>query len=164
MVCWVLYFMVRCYMLINALRSKSSIDDTFDLWLHYPHIRVSLAASYLVREPGPLYALHGTEGSFLKWGIDPQEEELKKGIAPGSKGWGKEPESEFGLLHTTLNGKDIKERIATTPGDYTAFYSNIYRAIRHGEKLAVDPGESAMVTKIIEAAFLSHNEKRHVDI
>ena len=149
---------------ILALRSNSSIDDTFELWLHYPNVRVSLAASYLVREPGPRYALHGTGGSFLKWGIDPQEEELKKGAVPGTKGWGEEPESEFGLLHTTLNGKDIKEKIATTPGDYSAFYANIYRAIRHGEKLAVEPGEAAMVIKIIEAAFLSHNEKRRVEI
>jgi len=149
---------------IRNLRSNSSIDDTFELWLHYPQVRVSLSASYLVREPGPRYALHGTEGSFLKWGIDPQEEELKKGAVPGIKGWGEESESDFGLLHTTLNGKDIKERIPTIPGDYSAFYANIYRAIRHGEKLAVDPGEAAMVIKIIEAAFLSHNEKRRVEI
>ncbi|TVQ85990.1 MAG: oxidoreductase [Bacteroidetes bacterium] len=149
---------------IRALRSNSSIDDTFELWLHYPQVRVSLSASYLVREPGPRFELHGTEGSFLKWGIDPQEEELKKDAVPGSIGWGEEPESEFGLLHTTLDGKDIKERIATIPGDYTAFYNNIYRAIRRGEKLAVEPGEAAMVIKIIEAAFLSQNEKRQIKI
>ena len=149
---------------IRALRSNSIIDDTFELWLHYPDIRVSLSASYLVREPGPRYTLHGTEGSFLKWGIDPQEGDLKKGTVPGTKGWGEEPESEFGLLNTTLQGKDVKEKLATIPGNYPTFYANLYRAIRHGEKLAVDPYEAAMVTKIIEAAFLSHKEKRAVAV
>ena len=149
---------------IRNLRSNSSIDDTFELWLHYPQVRVSLSASYLVREPGPRYTLHGTEGSFLKWGIDPQEEELKKGAIPGSKGWGEEPESDFGLLHTTLNGKEIKEKIATIPGDYPAFYANLYNAIRHGEKLAVEPDEAALVIQIIEAAFSSQNEKRQIKI
>ncbi len=149
---------------IRALRTSSDVDDTFELWLHYPDIRVSLSASYLVREPGPRYTLHGTEGSLLKWGIDPQEAELKKGVIPGSKGWGEEPESEFGLLHTTLQGKDVKEKLATIPGNYPAFYANLYSAIRHGEKLAVNPAEAAMVTKIIEAAFISHKEKRAVEV
>jgi scyllo-inositol 2-dehydrogenase (NADP+) len=149
---------------IRALREGSLVDDTFELWLQYPDVKVTVAASYLVREPGPRYSLHGTEGSWLKWGIDPQEDDLKLGKIPGSEGWGKEPPEEYGLLHTTFDGKDMKEKLPTDPGNYPAFYENIHYVLRENGTLAVKAEESAMVTKIIEAAFESHKLKKTVNL
>ena len=40
-----------------------------------------LKASVFVKEQGPRYSLHGTKGSFIKYGIDPQEEMLKEAIS-----------------------------------------------------------------------------------
>ncbi|MGB3617015.1 MAG: Gfo/Idh/MocA family oxidoreductase, partial [Catalinimonas sp.] len=69
---------------LRAERPGSRIHDAFDLVLDYGHgrPRVVLRASVLVREPAPRYTLHGTAGSFLKWGLDPQEARLKAGRWP----------------------------------------------------------------------------------
>ncbi|MFH0756265.1 MAG: Gfo/Idh/MocA family oxidoreductase [Bacteroidota bacterium] len=63
----------RLYCESRLLRDGAKTDDSFDLLLHYPGFKCMLRSSYLVREPGPRFILHGTAGSYLKWGIDPQE-------------------------------------------------------------------------------------------
>ena len=40
-----------------------------------------LAAS-IVAQPRPRFAIHGTGGSFVKYGLDPQEDQLKTGASP----------------------------------------------------------------------------------
>lgn len=149
---------------VRNMRTAGKIDDSFDIWMAYPDVKVKVCGSYLVREPGPRYTLHGTEGSFLKWGIDPQEEALKAGKLPGLPEWGEEPEEEWGLLHTRIEGKDYRGRYHTVPGDYTQFYDNLYLAIRHNEPLAVKPEESALGIKIIEACFESAQRKKVVKV
>ncbi len=143
-------------------RDESRVDDNYDLRLRYEGIKVTLKGSYLVKEPGPRYLLHGTQGSFLKWGIDPQEERLKQGILPDAPGFGDELEENWGLLNTQLKGLDFRGKIRTEPGNYPAFYNNLYHCIRFGEPLEVDPHEPAMVIRIIEAAFRSDREKREI--
>lgn len=147
---------------VRAMRSGSKVDDSFDVWLQYPDVKVFVRGSYLVREQGPRYALHGTEGSFLKWGIDPQEDELKSGRLPVGDHWGQEPESEWGLLHTTFEGKLIRERYETIAGNYQAYYDNVYAAIRENQSLEVTAEQGALVIRIIEAALQSSLENKVV--
>jgi predicted dehydrogenase len=67
---------------IRRMKSYSKVDDYFDLRLEYENLIVTLHASMLVREMGPRYMIHGTKGSYIKSGEDPQEEMLKAGIKP----------------------------------------------------------------------------------
>src|SRR3984957_4831652 len=69
-------------------RDGARADDWFHAVLQYDRMRVILHASALVPEVGPRFVLHGTQGSFRKYGLDPQEEALKMGGKPGSAGWG----------------------------------------------------------------------------
>ncbi|MFO7997705.1 MAG: Gfo/Idh/MocA family oxidoreductase [Bacteroidales bacterium] len=140
---------------IRAMRTGGQVDDSFEVWMEYPEVKVKVCGSYLVREPGPRYILHGTEGSFLKWGTDPQEKDLKNGRLPGSKNWGVEARENRGLLHTRINGKKLREKIPTLPGNYPAFYEGISRSIREGSPPDVTARQGAMVIRIIEAAFES---------
>ena len=149
---------------IRALRDESQVDDSFDVWMKYPEVKVLVRASYLVREQGPRYILHGTDGSFLKWGIDPQEEALKAGHIPQGRDWGTEESSEWGLLHTTLEGRDIRERYPTIAGNYQAYYNNVYEAIRHSAPLQVPAREAALVIRVIEAALQSSEENCVISI
>jgi scyllo-inositol 2-dehydrogenase (NADP+) len=149
---------------IRSLREGSRVDDAFDLWLDYPDIKVKLSGSYLVKEQGPRYILHGQEGSFLKWGTDPQEEALSEGKKPGGKAWGKENKKHWGLLHTTIDGKALRERLPGAHGNYPAFFDNLYKAIRLGEPLAIGPEEAAMVVRVIEAAYESSDTKKSVKV
>lgn len=149
---------------IRKFRTGARVDDTFELWLDYPDKRVSVSGSYLVREEGPRFILHGTEGSFLKWGTDPQEEALANGKKPGGATWGKEHSKFRGLLNTTMDGKTLRDRLPGAHGNYPAYFENIYRAIRLGEPPAVTPEQAALVVRIIEAAFESAETKRAVEL
>jgi scyllo-inositol 2-dehydrogenase (NADP+) len=145
---------------IRIQRTGGKIDDAFTLWLGYPDVKVTLKASYLVREPGPRYLLHGTEGSFLKHGIDPQEEALKKGDLPGGPGWGTEPEAEWGRLNTEIG--PYNGPYETLPGNYTAYYENVHQALTGKAGLAVTAAQANLVVKVIEAAFESHRSGHRV--
>ena len=147
---------------IRTLRTGGKIDDNFELLLKYDDIKVSLKGSYLVKEPGPKYLLHGTEGSFLKWGIDPQEEALKQGNLPLGDKWGMEEKKDWGKLNTLVNGLHLESLVETIPGNYHAYYNNIYNAIRKKAGLNVKPQQSANVIRIIEAGFLSSREGRDI--
>ncbi len=61
-------------------------------------MRVILKARNLVFNPGPRYQVHGTQGSFLKTGIDPQEQELIARKSPLNKIWGQGKEENDGIL------------------------------------------------------------------
>ena len=54
-------------------RPQAVADDYFSLTLHYGARRVVLGCSTLVAAPRPRFALHGTQGSFVKHGLDPQD-------------------------------------------------------------------------------------------
>ncbi|HYW96090.1 MAG TPA: Gfo/Idh/MocA family oxidoreductase, partial [Bacteroidales bacterium] len=149
---------------IRMMRPGAKVDDSFDLHLRYTGLKVVVRGGYLVREAGPRYILHGTEGSFLKWGLDPQEETLKQGNLPVGDNWGKEHQDDFGLLNTTIGDLHFRGRIETLPGNYSAYYDNIYRALRHGEALAVTARQGANVIRIIEAAYRSARERRTISI
>jgi len=66
--------------------------------------------------------------SFVKHGIDPQEQALAGGGVLGSEEWGTEPEAAWGTL--TAEGTPEKRKVETLPGNYMAFYDNLYNASR----------------------------------
>jgi scyllo-inositol 2-dehydrogenase (NADP+) len=141
---------------IGVQRTHGKVDDCYLIIMRYGHLDAHLKASYLVREEGPRYILHGTEGSFLKWGIDPQEQHLKDGRYPDEAGWGEEPKKLWGKLNTDHKGLHFTGRVETISGNYQAYYDNIYQAIRHQGDLIVKPEQSLDVMKIIEAAIESN--------
>lgn len=149
---------------LRKVRPGSQIFDYFDIRLHYPSFAAILKCSYLVKEEGPRYTLHGTEGSFLKWGIDPQEEALKTGTLPVGEEWGKEPESKQGWLNALANQPDAIVRVPTIPGNYTSFYDNLYHAVRHRMALAVKPQEARDTIRILELCLESHLHRRTIEV
>jgi scyllo-inositol 2-dehydrogenase (NADP+) len=149
---------------IRTMRQGSTVDDSFELWMRYDQVKVVLSSSLLVREPGPRFTLHGTEGSFLKWGLDPQEEALKNGEMPGGVDWGTEKEVEWGLLSTSLKGSAVRGTFETLPGCYQEYYNDICRAIRTGTEPAVTAKAAALVIRIIEAAFESSTTGKSVRV
>lgn len=149
---------------LSVMREGGKVTDYYDLRLHYNDVSVILKCSYLVREPGPRYSLHGTLGSFHKWGIDPQEEMLKSGRLPDEPGWGSEPSSEWGHINTEINGIHFTGKVETIAGNYNLFYQNVYDALVHGTELLVKPEESRDCLRVLEACLLSNQEKRTVEI
>ncbi|MFO7614791.1 MAG: Gfo/Idh/MocA family oxidoreductase [Bacteroidales bacterium] len=149
---------------IRKQRAEGGVDDCFDVRLYYDRLTVTLKASVFVKEPGPRYILHGTKGSFIKYGIDPQEEMLKMGEMPGEEEWGKEDQGNWGLLHAEMNGLQYHGNIETEPGNYMDFYNNVRDVLLHSAEMAVHPGEARNVIRIIELAFESQKEERKMQI
>ena len=149
---------------LDSYRPNAQVGDYFDVKLFYPSHRVILKSSYYVREPLPGYILHGRKGSFIKSKADVQEADLQAGKSPDSKDWGKEPDTEQGLLHTEKDGKTIKESIPTLPGNYMDYFDNIFDAIRHHNPLSVKAEDAMMVIAIIEAALKSNEEHKVIEL
>jgi scyllo-inositol 2-dehydrogenase (NADP+) len=149
---------------IRVLRTGGRVDDAFTLLLGYEGIKVTLKASYLVKESGPRYYLHGSNGSYLKYGIDPQEEALKGGELPEGKNWGKEAMEDWGILNTEAGGKSVRGKYETLPGCYGEYYDNIARALNEGIEPAVLSEQANLVIRIIEAAMESNKTGKRIQI
>jgi scyllo-inositol 2-dehydrogenase (NADP+) len=145
-----------------VIRDNSQVDDYMELLLFYPGMRVRVKSSYLVREPIPSYVVNGHLGSFLKSRTDVQERHLLAGEMPGGPGWGVEPETERGLLHTERDGKVIREYVPTERGDYMDFFTGVYESIRHDRPLPVTAEEAVRIIRVIEKAYQSRDEKKIV--
>lgn len=135
-------------------------DDAFELLLYYPDFKVTLKASALIKEPTPRFALYGTEGAYVKYGMDPQEEALKAGLLPNIPDWGEEDASSYGIL----NHKTTREYIPTLPGSYPDFYSKVYDAIENNGEMPVTGEDGISVMEIIEAALKSHSLKTRISL
>ena len=141
---------------IRTLRPGSEIDDYFYIQLGYADKSVILKSSMLVFHNQLRYVLHGTKGSFIKGGLDVQEETLRQYLLPTSEPWGYEPEDRWGQLYT----QEVSQVVESEPGNYMPLYDNLYDAIVNGEELAVKPEEILRTARVIDLAFQSSKEKR----
>lgn len=148
---------------IKSQRPWAKADDCFDVRLHYPTLTVTLKSSMLAKIPGPTFQIHGTKGSYVKYGLDVQEENLNKGMIPNTPDWGKEPESIWGKLITEYNGVKINSVVESENGDYRDYFINLRDTILGKAELAVKPEEARNVIRVIELAFQSSKEGRTVE-
>jgi len=132
---------------IFAQRPAAVVDDYFDLTLHCGTRRVCLRASSLVSAPRPRFAAHGSGGSFVKYGLDPQEDQLKAGMDPREPGFGVEKRS---AVLTRPDG--AVEQVAGERGRYLAFYEGVVAAIRDGAPVPVDPADARSGLMLIDLA------------
>jgi predicted dehydrogenase len=143
-----------------ALRQRESatVDDAFDVHMQYPRLWTSLRARIIAYSPGPHLLVHGTEGTFVKYGMDPQEEILRSSNYPDGldwgADWGEDPEQLWGTL-SRVNERPRK--VKTEPGDYRGFYANVRDAIEGKAALDVTP-EQALRT--MRALLLAHKSSR----
>ena len=131
-------------------RENSEIDDAFDIKLDYGKLKVTLKSSLLVREDTPRYIIHGKKGSFIKHGIDEQEDHLKMSVKPIDTGFGIESVKNSGILNTEINGLIIKGTIETEKGNWALLFQNLHDAIVDGKELLIKPEEVLEQIRIIE--------------
>ena len=143
---------------IRIERDGAAADDAFDVTLYYPHMRAFVRASMLAASPGPTFAVHGTNGSFIKYGLDPQEAALKSGRMPDEANWDAEPSELYGRL-TTAEGT---RTIPTIPSSFTHYYENVRDAILGRAQLAVTPEQALKVMRGLELAVASSQQRRAV--
>ncbi|MDE3183617.1 MAG: Gfo/Idh/MocA family oxidoreductase [Bacteroidota bacterium] len=149
---------------LRIQRKGAKAIDNFEVIMHYPGIKASIKGGMLVREPLPRFILLGNDGSFVKYGMDVQEEALKAGFTSLTKNnWGIEPPDIWGTINTELNGQHFIGKIESEKGDYAAYYLNVYHTILGKEDLIVTPLQARNTIRILELAMQSEKEKRTID-
>jgi len=145
---------------VRIERDGAAVDDAFDVTLLYPRLRVQLRGTMLASKPAPHFLIHGTNGSYVKYGLDPQENALKRGELPGGSAWGKEPQEAWGTLSRIEVDELTEQAIPTEPGDYRGYYENVRDAILGKVALAVTPQGALSVMRVLELAQQSSSERR----
>lgn len=141
---------------VRMIRADSTNDDYFEIRLFYSDKRVILKSNMMAPDNSLRYVIHGSTGSFVKHGLDIQEETQRKDVLPNTPDWGREPESQYGTL-TTEAGKTTIESL---PGNYHHLYNNLARAIRGEIQPEVTPEQVYAVIRIMELARQSSREGR----
>jgi predicted dehydrogenase len=153
-------------------RDATDIEDAFDITLHYDRLLAHCRATMLACDAAPRFLLHGTLGSFKKYGLDPQEPTLVAGgkVPPvgDARPWLADSESEWGTLTVAPNPADpgtlIRTRIETELGDYRGYYANVRDAINGKARLEVQSEDAYRVIRLLEMARESSDEERTVPV
>ncbi|VUC24569.1 unnamed protein product [Clonostachys rosea] len=143
--------------------------DSIAVELTYPdgllvNIRTSVLSAEVVQ---PRFWVRGTKGSFQKWTLDPQEDQLIAGMKATDPGFGRDDSKN---LRLTLVGEDNVPREAPAPGNepvtYKAFYMELAKALASGEDkdVPVRATQARDVLRLIEAVIESAKMNRDVVI
>lgn len=147
---------------IFAQRENAETDDYFHVILGYEKLRVILHSGSIIPSNGPRFQIHGSKGSFIKYGIDGQEAALKEGKKPVNYLWGEDDPQFYGKLVTVDGEKEKQETIETLHGSYITYYKKIAESILEGKSAPVTAHEGLLVIKVIEAALKSSTEKQAI--
>ena len=149
---------VTCDMVVQ--RPGGLTPDWVHAVLRYPDRRVVLNAAMIAAAPDVRFAVHGTKGSWLKSGLDTQEDQSKSGMAPGAPGWGVDPNPA-----TFIDGETFARSPAPGPaGNYLAYYAGIAAALRSEGPNPVPPEEALLTMRVIDAGLRSARERREIDL
>src|SRR5881409_234298 len=140
---------------IRIERDGAVVDDAFDVTLYYRHVRAVLRASMLRPPVGPTWMVHGTKGSFIKHGMDPQEAALKAGRTPDEPDWDTEPPELYGTLTTP----DGTRTVPIIRSSFTHYYENVRDAILGKAPPAVTPAQALDVMRGLELAVASSRQR-----
>lgn len=134
------------------LRTNSQTTDYFHVLLHYNNLEVILHASSFSATPNNRFRVEGTKGSFVKYGYDPQEEQLKSGVTPEDSLYGVEMPEHYGHFYSDSSNEPIE----TENGCYHRYYSKVAEAIKSGSENPINPVEVIEVLNILELAERSN--------
>ncbi|KZO99240.1 putative NAD binding Rossmann fold oxidoreductase [Calocera viscosa TUFC12733] len=154
-----------------------AFDDSFVALFHYPvsatrklPLTVTLRGAILsLLNPQLRFTVKGTRASWVKYGLDVQEPQLRlaQPMSLTDPRFGVEPTELEGTL-TTLDaaGQPASKKVPTERGDYTQWYKNVGQALQAGDVtlLEVKPEQGLEVIKMIEAIYTSSREGRTVSV
>ena len=145
---------------LAAQRPGALSDDYFHVVLGYGEMRVVLHGSCLVSATMPRFVIHGSEGSFIKFGMDVQEEQLKLGLRPPAANWGQDPEP--GQLSRMVEGQSRVQAVSGEAGDYGAYSRGGCAAIRGEACNPVPAVEALAVMALLDLARESDSQGRRL--
>ncbi|KAH6889718.1 hypothetical protein B0T10DRAFT_486700 [Thelonectria olida] len=119
------------------------------------HVRISVMSAEVVQ---PRFWVRGTKGSFQKWGLDTQEEQLQGGMKATDAGFGQDDPKNLKLTLVDDDGV-IKAADAPIlePVTYKAFYAELAKAVETGkeELVPVKATQARDVLQLLEGLLES---------
>ncbi|GAA4342398.1 oxidoreductase [Variovorax defluvii] len=146
------------------LRDGALVEDYFHAVLRYETgahapLRAVLHATTLAAHAAPRYILHGTRGSYVKRGVDPQEDALRAGRRPGAPGWGVDA-LEGELTMAADDGRFQVRKLPTQAGNYMAYYASVRDAILGKSPNPVPPEQAVALMELLDLGRQSASEGR----
>jgi predicted dehydrogenase len=132
-------------------RKNGETDDWAHVQLNYKSLRVILHTSLLAAGGVPRSVLHGSLGSWVKFGADVQEKQLIAGMLPGSVGFGNDPDP--GIFREGSTGKQT--RIPAPLANQADYYSAIRDALWGKGPNPVPPEQASAVMSVLLTSFQS---------
>src|SRR3984957_4630933 len=135
----------------GILRSGGRTDDWAHVQLNYDRLRVVLHSSLLVSGGGPRSVLHGTRGSWAKFGADVQEQQLVSGMLPDDPAFGYDPNP--GIVYDGATGAQTE--VPSPTGNQLGYYAGIRNAILGKGPVPVPVKDAVAGMAILETSFAS---------
>ncbi|KAI9788117.1 MAG: hypothetical protein M1835_002458 [Candelina submexicana] len=142
-------------------------EDSCTVLMHYGGgLLATVKAGVVSPETAQLrFWVRGEKGSFKKFHLDCQEEQLKAGLRPGDKDYGIESEDHHGILSTSQNGHITQEVYPTVnPPTYVEYYRQLAKALSGEGDVPVKGEDASAVIRLIELARESSKLGRTLDV
>lgn len=145
-----------------VLRDGAVIEDYFHAVLRYEEgpyapLRVVLHATTLAAHAAPRYLVHGTRGSYIKYGVDSQEDALRSGLRPGGDDWGIDP--LLGELTLMAAGSWMQNKtLPNRRGNYVEYYAEVRDAILGNGPNPVPPEQAVALMELLDLGTRSAQE------
>ena len=138
---------------LAQLRPGAQTTDYFHAVLSYPLRRIVLHGTMVAAAESARYIIHGTRGSYVKFGLDPQEDRLKNGERLPQEDWGYDMRD--GVV-TRVEGEElVEETLLTIPGNYPAYYAAIRDALNGTGENPVPASQAIQIMELIELGIES---------
>ncbi|ROP61968.1 putative dehydrogenase [Enterobacter sp. BIGb0383] len=147
---------------LAQLRPGAKATDYFHAVLNYPQRRVVLHGTLLAAAESARYIVHGSRGSYVKYGLDPQEERLKNGERLPQEDWGYDMRD--GVLTRAEGDERIEETWLTLPGNYPAYYAGIRDALNGSGENPVPASQAIQVMELLELGIESAKHRATLNL
>ncbi len=162
---------------VRRERDVTAIDDAFDIVLNFVMpdghgLRYECRSTMIAAEAAPRFRVHGTLGSYVKLGLDPQEAAMLGGARPPVMGsaepWLPEAEVDWGTLTLAADpaepGQLERSKVATEVGDYRRFYASVRDAIRGEAPLVISAEDGYRAIRVLELAVQSSDQNHTLPV
>ncbi|MCB2254047.1 Gfo/Idh/MocA family oxidoreductase [Pseudomonas chlororaphis] len=153
----------RVYAELQYAAQAPTCDYGFFLSLSHAGGVVShVSGSCLQNCQGPRLRVSGSAGCYTVEGLDGQEQALVAGLSPHTEGerWGVEEHRRWGWFEQG----EVRERVASERGDWLQFYRQWQAALQGQGPLPVAPADALATTRVLDAARLSWEQRRVVEM
>jgi scyllo-inositol 2-dehydrogenase (NADP+) len=130
------------------------------LALEFDDFMFHIEASRVCRFDRPRWSVIGTDGGFVKYGIDPQEDALRAGDIDSAE----ELASHRGIVRRDdESGRTVESEVPSVRGHWDGYYANIAEHLTAQAPLAVTAEQGREIVRILEAATQSARDHRTIE-